>query len=64
MKETLSDAVKSSSTKLQEVQRKANIPVNPEKNIRTGIQDLYKKFQNLGNENLRNTDKANVKRQI
>ena len=64
MKETLSDAAKSTSTKLQEVWRKANIPVKTEENIRAGIQKLYKEYQNLGKEKSRNTDKANVKRQI
>ncbi|CAH1104455.1 unnamed protein product [Psylliodes chrysocephalus] len=64
MKETLSEANKSTSTKLQEVWRKAGIPVKTEENIRAGIQKLYKEFQNLGKANSRNTDKANVKRQI
>ena len=64
MKETLSDAAKSTSTKLQEVWSKANIPVKMEENIRAGIQKLYKEYRNLGKEKSRNTDKANVKRQI
>lgn len=64
MKEALSDAAKSTSTKLQEVWRKANIPVKTEKNIRAGIQKLYKEYQNLSKEKSRNTDKANVKRKI
>ncbi|XP_053560768.1 uncharacterized protein LOC128651812 [Bombina bombina] len=64
MKETLSDAAKSIRTKLQEVWRKANIPVKTGENIRAGIQKLYKEYQNLGKEKSRNTDKANVKRQI
>ena len=42
MKETLSDAAKSTSTKLQEVWRKANTPVKMEENIHAGIQNLYK----------------------
>ena len=37
MKETLSNAAKSTSAKLQEVWRKANIPVKTEENIRAGI---------------------------
>ena len=41
MKETLLDAAKSTSVKLQEVWRKANIPVKTE-NIRAGIQKLNK----------------------
>ena len=64
MKETLSDAANSTSTKLQEVWRKANIPVKTKENIHAGIQKLYKEYQNLGKEKSRNTDKANVKRQI
>ncbi|CAH0561738.1 unnamed protein product [Brassicogethes aeneus] len=64
MKETLSGAAKSTSTKLQEVWRKANIPVKTEENIRAGIQKLYKEYRNMGKEKSRNTDKANVRRQI
>ncbi|GBM05013.1 hypothetical protein AVEN_60212-1 [Araneus ventricosus] len=44
MKETLSDAAKSTSTKLQEVWRKESISVKTEENIRTGIQKLYKVY--------------------
>ncbi|CAH1102758.1 unnamed protein product [Psylliodes chrysocephalus] len=47
-----------------EVWRKASIPVKTEENIDAGIQKLYKEFQNLGKEKSRNTDKANMKRQI
>nr|CAD7455598.1 unnamed protein product [Timema tahoe] len=35
-----------------------------EENIQAGVQKLYKEYQNLGKEKSRNTDKANVKRQI
>ncbi|GBM66547.1 hypothetical protein AVEN_251968-1 [Araneus ventricosus] len=64
MKETLSDAAKSTSTKLREVWWKANIPVKTEENISAGIQKLYREFQNLGKKKSRNTDKANVKQHI
>ena len=50
MKETLSDAAKSTSTKLQAVWRTANIPVKMEENIHAGINKLYKEFQNQGKE--------------
>ena len=42
MKGTLSDATKTSSTNLQEVWRKENIPVETEENIRAVIQKLRK----------------------
>lgn len=35
-----------------------------EENICAGMQKLYKEYQNLGKEKLRNMDRANVKRQI
>lgn len=63
MKETLSDADKSTSTKLQEVWRKANIPVKTEKNVPVGIQKLYNEYKNLVRDKSRNKDKANMKRQ-
>jgi hypothetical protein len=64
MKETLSAAAKSTSIKLQQVWNKANIPVMTEENIRAGIQKLYKEYQNLGKEKSRNTETANMKRQV
>lgn len=63
-KETLSEAAKSTSIKLQEIWKKANIPVKTEVNIRAGIKNLYKEYQNMAKEKCRDTDKANMKRQI
>lgn len=64
MKETLNVAAKSTSTKLQEVWRKVNIPVKTEENIRAGIQKLYKEYQNMCKDKSRKMDKANMTRQI
>lgn len=55
MKETLSAAAKSTSIKLREVWRRANIPVMMEENISAGSQKLYKEYQTLGKENSRNS---------
>lgn len=62
-KETLSSACKSTSIKLQEVWKKANIPVKTEENIRSNTQKLFKEYQSLGKEKSRNSDTANMKRQ-
>src|SRR6476469_7106740 len=64
MKETLCSAAKSTSNKLQDVWKQANIPVMTEENIRAGIQKVYKEYQSLGKEKSRNTELANMKRQI
>lgn len=63
IKETLSEAAKSTSTKLQVIWKRANIPVKTEENIRAGIQKLYKEYQSLGKDKSRNSEAANRKRQ-
>lgn len=62
-KETLSDNAKSTSTKLQIIWKRANIPVKTEENIRAGIQKFYKEYQSLGKDKSRNSESANSKRQ-
>ena len=64
MKKTFLNAAKSTSAKLKEVWRKAKIPVKTEENICADIQRLYKEYQNLCKEKLRDIDKANMRQQI